>query len=238
MRKVNKSKHAFILVGIVCFLLATVLLHSFKGRFAQETEKQVFSPPVVMEDTIDVSNKEKGSAGQTQQLVALSPTDPVKEVKWSTYLTGAVKNPGVYRIEVESRVYQALNAAGGFAPNANKEAINLAAMMEDGVHIHFPRKGEESEVQQARNFPTTTGVAGSVRVNNRANGTTMSLINLNTAEQQALETIPGIGPKTAQAIITYRETKGAFARVEDLMLIKGIGAKKYDGLKSFVTVAK
>lgn len=238
MRNPNGAKSVFIFAGIVCFLLAAVVLHSFKGRFVQETEKHLFSSPVVMEDTIDVTIKKTDSAaGQSRQVVALASTDPVTEVTWSAYLTGAVKNPGVYHIASKSRVYQALNAAGGFAADANKEAINLAAMMEDGIHIHFPRKGERSSTNQEQSFSTSSGLATTVGVK-KSGENSKNLININTAEQQELETISGVGPKTAQSIITHRETNGNFNRVEDLMLIKGIGAKKYDGLKNFVTVAK
>lgn len=220
MHNPEKNKYVFIVSGIMCFLLAAVLLHSFKGRFVPEGEKEFSSTPIVMEDTINVTHKD-GFAN-------ISPVTNSEPKEWAVYLTGAIKKPGVYYIASNSRIYQALELGGGFATDANQEAVNLAAKMVDGAHIHFPRKGEELSGPQTSSIMTSTGNSSSVQ----------PLLNINTATQNELESIPGVGPKTAQLIITHRETKGAFTRLEDLLLIKGIGAKKYDGLKDFVSITR
>lgn len=236
MHNSDKNKYVLVIVGIVCFLLAAVLLHSFKGRFGQEEEQQLSSHSITMKDTIDVTNKKSFVVDQTSHASKIDIDSTVEEKRWVVYLTGAVKNPGVYHIPLNSRVYQALEIAGGFAPEANKETVNLAASLGDGVHMHFPRKGEVVDGQSLQ--MSSTHNSPSTIVSGGYGNTDKSLVNVNTATQNELESIPGVGPKTAQSIIAYRETKGSFSRVEDLMLIKGIGPKKYDGLKDFVTVAR
>ena len=149
------------------------------------------------------------------------------------YVTGAVRNPGVYEIAPSSRVYEALNAAGGFSPDADQEAINLAAMLSDGVHIKFPRKGEAAQPQPsapaapaAQSVSISAARACSLRQNQHQH-----------CEPRASSTRSReIGPKTGQAIIAYREANGPFRRTEDLMNVKGIGPKKFDAIKDDITI--
>lgn len=215
-----------IVAGLLCFVAAAVLLHSFKGEFGQETAGDTSMP--VMEDTIDVSVRAPGP-GQSAALSSVPQS--AGSARWVVYVTGAVKKPGVYEIPQGSRTYQALEAAGGFNADADREAVNLAAMLGDGLQIHFPAKGEKRE---EGNTSAVHSIAGQTQ-QQAAQGT---LININSASQQELESLPGIGPKTAQAIIAYRESNGGFKRAEDLLLVKGIGPKKYDALKAAVTVGK
>ncbi|MGI6443172.1 MAG: hypothetical protein GXZ13_01060 [Synergistaceae bacterium] len=236
MHNSEKNKNVLVITSIVCFLLAAALLYSFKGRFGQETEEKMSSRTITMEDTIDVTSNNTSVVNQSSRASKIVVESPEEEKIWVVYLTGAVKNPGVYHVPFDSRVYQALEVAGGFANEANKEAVNLAASLGDGVHMHFPRKGEVLDGQSSPTPSTHTNM-GNVVPGGYGN-VNKSLINVNTATQNELESLPGVGPKTAQSIIAYRETKGSFSRIEDLMLIKGIGAKKYDGLKDFVTAIK
>ncbi len=223
--------NVMVFLGLLCFLLAAVLAYSFKGKFGQDTAgvTSLGSPMPVMEDTIDVTQKNPSAQ---QQLSSVAPVEgPAAEQDWVIYVTGSVKKPGVYKIPHGARVYQVLEIAGGFAANADQEAVNLAAMLEDGAHIRFPARGEDN-----------TSMPGAVQPKNSNSQVqkipASDLVNLNTAQQSDLEALPGVGPKTAQAIIQYRDSNGGFKRVEDLLLIKGIGAKKYDAIKSLVKVGK
>lgn len=229
----NKRNYLLLILGLVCFVAATILLHSFKGRFGQDTigETTVNMMPV-MEDTIDVTTSKSAASSQVAS-VSSGKTEAQKE-EWVVYITGSVKKPGVYRIPAGSRIYQALEVTGGFAVEADQEAVNLAAMLQDGAHIKFPSKGETASRQQSS--------AGSVQpVTNTGSispGVSEKLININTASQEDLEKLPGVGPKTAQLIIDYREKNGTYKRTEDLLLIKGIGPAKYNSVKNLVTVAQ
>lgn len=230
----HKPNYVMILLGLLCFLAASILLHSFKGRFTQEygEEKSMGSSMPVMEDTINVS----GNTSASEQLTEVSPTPGVAvNQDWVIYVTGSVKKPGVYRVPINSRVYQALEIAGGFTAKADQESVNLAAMLEDGAHIRFPAKGETGTAQNQGGGVQPTSQPAKTQVVKTADS---AKINLNTADQSKLEELPGFGPKTSQLIIQYRDSNGGFKRVEDLLLVKGIGPKKYDAIKNLVTVER
>jgi len=229
----NKFNYFFIFLGLLCFIAAAVLGYSFKGRFGQDTAGKSTVPMPVMEDTIDVSsNSQPAGQPSASNIQAGGPGD---SKNWIVYVTGYVKKPGVYEIPAGSRVYRALDAAGGFSAKADQEAVNLAAMIEDGAHIRFPAKGETNV-----NNNTVSSAVPNVRTQtaDASKNVSSGLININTAAQSDLEKLPGIGPKTALSIINYRNANGAFKRTEDLLLVKGIGAKKYDAIKSLVTAGK
>ena len=141
------------------------------------------------------------------------------------YVTGAVANPGVYSLDEGLRVCDAVEAAGGLAEDADASTVNLARVLSDGEHIDLPTKAEvEAALAQ--------GLAGG------ASGTAAatSLVNINTADASALETLSGVGSATAQAIISDREQNGPFSSIEDLMRVDGIGEKKFAKLKDSICV--
>ena len=111
---------------------------------------------------------------------------------------------------------------------------HLAAMLQDGAHIRFPAVGEKAP-QQAPAAPAQPSSGGAATPEANASS---ELININTADKEGLEKLPGVGPKTAQLIIDYREKNGAYKRTEDLLLIKGIGPARYDAVKNLITVAQ
>lgn len=230
MIKISATKTQIFLVcaGLFCFLTAFVLLHSFQGKFAQDSGGGLPE----MEDTIDVSAQKSAASGNG--LVSSVSPGSAGEAKWVIYVTGFVKKPGVYEIAAGSRVYQALEAAGGFAADADQEGINLAAPLQDGEHLRFPGINEKGSRTEP---PSTTRPAGQ---DQPAPNTPKpsALININTCSAAELTSLPGIGPKTAELILAYRKENGGFARIEDLLLIKGIGPKKYDAIRNLITVER
>lgn len=131
------------------------------------------------------------------------------------HVLGAVVEPGLYELSEGDRAVDAVAAAGGFAEGADQTQLNLARMLVDGEQIYVPLLGEAA---------IAPGAA------------TDGKINLNTADQAALETLPRVGPALAQRILDWREQNGRFTAIEDLLSITGIGDKTYDGLKDLVTV--
>jgi len=235
MMSEKKQRIIFLTVGIVLLCTAAILLQSFKGQFGKESAN-VASVPAASQ-TIEASDGVQGAVTQPQQ-VSSSPSLPAK---WVVYVTGAVKKPGVYNVPVDSRIYVALNAAGGFTDKAVPEAVNLAAMLQDGMQVHFPAKGESRSVSAPAASGSGAAQPQSVQPTAKAAAsaqTAGTLVNINTATAAELEAVKGIGPKTAAAIIQYREAHNGFARIEDLLQIKGIGAKKYDAIKGMITVGK
>jgi len=156
------------------------------------------------------------------------------------YVTGAVLNSDVYVLPAGSIVKDALLAAGGATADADLERINLAVQLYDQQQIYVPQRGQETvpvPVVSNAATPTTTAASsdGASTGDTRA-GAALSLVNLNTASAAELETLPGIGPAFAQRIIDYRIEHGAFATVEQLTEVKGIGPATLAKLEHLITV--
>lgn len=134
------------------------------------------------------------------------------------YVCGAVESPGVVFLPGGSRAADALEAAGGFAPEAAEEAVNLAARVSDGEKLYFPTS-EEYAVQSQREEASAAG-----------------LVNINTADIAQLCTLPGIGESRAADIIAYREAHGGFAACEDIMQVSGIKESVYNKISGRITV--
>lgn len=142
---------------------------------------------------------------------------------------GAVVRPGVYRLKEGARVSQALDAAGGLTVEADVTGLNRASKITDGQKIYVPTVGE----QQAA---AAVGGAESSAATTPGAGSSSGLVNINTASAAELQTLSGIGPSMAQSIIDERTKNGAFASVDDLMRVSGIGEKKLAKIKDYICV--
>lgn len=140
------------------------------------------------------------------------------------HVVGAVKNPGVFTLAQGSRVFQAIDAAGGALPAAGLSALNLAAPLSDGGQIMVPTK-DEAASKPAPGVGTGPGSQG------------VGLVNLNTATPADFESLPGVGPVLAERIVAWRMDHGAFSSVEGLNAVTGIGPKLLAGLRDLVTVS-
>jgi competence protein ComEA len=145
-------------------------------------------------------------------------------------VVGAVRHPGVVSLPGTARVFDALTAAGGALPNAELDRINLAAHLVDGMRIAVPRRG-------ARSDPAApTGDGGAIAEGAGEAPSTSAPLDLNSATQAQLETLPGIGPSLAQAIIQERDREGGFKSVDELRRVRGIGDVRFAQLRGLVTV--
>lgn len=142
---------------------------------------------------------------------------------------GAVVRPGVYRLKDGARVSQAIDAAGGLTAEADVTELNRASKITDGQKIYVPTVGE----QQAA---AAVGGAESSTATTPGAGSSSGLVNINTASAAELQTLSGIGPSMAQSIIDERTKNGAFASVDDLMRVSGIGEKKLAKIKDCICV--
>lgn len=143
------------------------------------------------------------------------------------HVAGAVQQPGVVTLPLGSRVFQAIDAAGGAAPNAELGGLNLAEVLSDGAKVAVPVAGEAP-----RGAPSA--IAGSTGTGSSSGGATK--VNINTATLEELGTLPRVGPVTAQRILDWRKDHGPFASVDELDAIDGIGPKLMESLKDLVTV--
>jgi competence protein ComEA len=145
------------------------------------------------------------------------------------HVAGAVVAPGVQRLPGGARVDDAVDAAGGATPDADLGRINLAAVLIDGQQVYVLRVGEAPP-----SAPTAS--AGSATANTAGTEGQGALVDINTASATQLEELPGVGPITAQAIISHREQSGPFASVDDLLDVRGIGEAKLEALRDLATV--
>jgi competence protein ComEA len=145
------------------------------------------------------------------------------------HVAGAVVSPGVRRLPPGSRVIDALDAAGGALPGADLPRINLAAPLVDGQQVYVPKPGEEVPVAAGAGLPGGAGDAGGAPVPGAP-------VDLNTATAEQLDTLPGVGPATASAIIAHREQHGPFTSVDQLLDVRGIGEAKLEQLRDLVSV--
>lgn len=142
-------------------------------------------------------------------------------------IDGAVVHPGVYSLPIHSRVNDAVDAAGGFTENASPGSVNQAAVLEDGSHIYIPsRVVEEDQTQEAGDVLMLT-----------ADGEMIRLVNINQASSEELINLPGIGPVTAEKIISYRQ-EHLFTRIEEIMKVPGIGPATFENIKDYLSVGE
>lgn len=163
------------------------------------------------------------------------------------HVCGAVEVPGVYELPAGSRVYEAVQAAGGFAENAERNYVNQAQTLADGVKLVIPTVEEAAAAdRKEQDFGAAAeksaaasqiGIIGDGEASGEETAQrTEGRININTATKQELCGIPGVGETRAAAIVSYRESHGGFARPEDIMKVSGIKEGMYDKIKESICV--
>ncbi|MBS5798182.1 MAG: helix-hairpin-helix domain-containing protein [Clostridiales bacterium] len=151
-----------------------------------------------------------------EQMVSTNKMVPV-------FICGAIKRPGVYEIREDSLIEEVVMKAGGFTEEANREATNLARVVTAHEQIYIPKVGEEIDKVMDS-------------YDNRLRESESGRTNINTAEIQELEKLPGIGEVKASQIIAYRNEHGLFKNLEELKNVSGIGQKTYEALLEYITI--
>lgn len=142
-------------------------------------------------------------------------------------IDGCVNRPGVYSFKKDDRIKDIVDLAGGFTKEADTKSVNLAMKLKDEMKIFVPSKNETSKLQ---NHNTENSQIVTLKDNNSNN-----LVNINTADSNKLQTLPGIGPSKAKKIIEFRD-KNQFKKIEELKNVDGIGEKTFESLKSLITI--
>lgn len=163
---------------------------------------------------------------------ARTPDSTATPAAVAVYVSGAVGAPGVYELPSSARADDALAAAGGASPNADLERVNLAKRVSDGEHIRVPRQGEPA----APDSRTTSRLAppAYARTGGESSPPPDGKIDVNSADADSLETLPGIGPSRARAIIEHRQANGPFDSVDDLTEVRGIGDGILDSIRDLI----
>lgn len=166
------------------------------------------------------------------------------------YITGEVNNPGVVLLNSGSRIVDAIEAAGGVTNKANISKVNLVYVLQDGMKVNIPNN---TDLKNNENFEYITMSSGDEKNDaNTGNSSTtitsessssknesafkISIVNINTATQTELETLPGIGPSLALRIVNYRKENGKFSSIEDIKNVSGIGEAKYEDIKNYIKI--
>ena len=190
----------------------------------------------------DQNRKAEPSAGSTDR-TELSDASSEETKTLVVHICGAVSAPGVYELPAGSRIIDAVEAGGGFLPEADEACCNLAEEIVDGCQIYIMTKSEScADGQTEKKAGIQTSPDSDMQTTDRnvrsnsAPALENGLVNLNTADVAALMTLPGIGESRAKAIISYREQHGAFAKIEDIMKISGIKQAAFSKIKDKITV--
>lgn len=190
----------------------------------------------------DKTREAESNAGSTDR-TELSNAPAEKAATLVVHICGAVSAPGVYELPAGSRIIDAVEAGGGFLPEADEACCNLAEEIVDGCQIYIMTKTEScADGQTEKKAGIQTSPDGGLQTTDRdvrsnsAPALDNGLVNLNTADVAALMTLPGIGESRAKAIISYREQHGAFAKIEDIMKISGIKQAAFSKIKDKITV--
>ena len=190
----------------------------------------------------DKNRKAEPSAGSTGR-TELSDASSEEAKTLVVHICGAVFAPGVYELPAGSRIIDAVEAGGGFLPEADEACCNLAEEIVDGCQIYIMTKSEScADGQTEKKAGIQTSPDSDMQMTDRnvrsnsAPALENGLVNLNTADVAALMTLPGIGESRAKAIISYREQHGAFAKIEDIMKISGIKQAAFSKIKDKITV--
>lgn len=218
--KLSENKRVVVLLGFIVVVLLGFLTWSKVMKPKAETKP--YFPTI---STTALKNENHLKSSKTEK-TSEKATDGSKNQKIVVDIKGAVKNEGVYELPSGSRVTDVIKQAGGFAEDADKKSVNLAMKLTDETVIYVARVGENIEAANQ----------SSITDKDSSQETKSEKINLNKATLAELQKISGIGAKRAQDIIDYRDAKGGFTSVEDLVNVSGIGEKTLEKLKSEVSV--
>ena len=226
----KKQKIIIVIIGLMIIIAFLYYIYTKEDNMVISTEENLIGNTVG-----NLEENEETTKENTNKIVV--------------HVSGAVNKEGIVELEENSRVSDAINKAEGLKENADTKKINLAYKLEDGMKIYIPTI-EESMNQDEQNQnesqslmdQTSQYITSSSEIiqDGQTNGTsetkTNEKININTATQTELETLPGIGPSTSLKIVNYRKENGKFKTIEDIKEVSGIGEVKYENIKDLICV--
>ena len=215
---IEKAKQYKITLGLGLLGVIAAGFILLQGRDQGGTDVQQLT-----EQTSSSSSYKDEKSNKSNEISQADTEDQLVTVD----VKGAVKKPGVYQLQSNSRVHDALEKAGGLTDEADLKSVNQAQKLSDEAVVYVAKVGENAV------DVTTSAPASATSGTGQAKS---ALVNLNTATEADFQTISGIGQKRAQDIIAYREANGRFKSVDELKNVSGIGAKTLEKLKEYVTV--
>ena len=254
--KIIKNKF-FIIVCIIVILVASyIIIEEMMVDNNNEIE--------IIEEADDIFKKDEEENFEEKNILKDEVIDDVEEKieegtenvedfenevindneKIYVYITGEVNNPGIVVLHIGSRIVDAIDCAGGITQKADIMKVNLVYMLQDGMKVSIP---SSIELKNNPNFEYITMSSGDEKNDSNIKKATtvdtksesafkVSNVNINTATQTELETLPGIGPSLALKIINYRKENGKFKSIDELKSVNGIGENKYEEIKKYIYV--
>lgn len=238
-----KQRKIVIIIGIMVIILIGWKIYDSKNFEEVSTNDILVS---------NLNDNEKGNTTNNEK----EKNENEEEEVMAIHVTGEVKNPGVVRVKEGSRIEDIIEAAGGLTENADITDVNLAFVVEDGMKIRIPSnddenskknnsgnkgvegkegaEGEKSQIESAKNEYITQDSGKGVIIPDESNGSSSSIVNINTASQTELEELPGIGPSLASRIVEHRNKNGKFKTIEDIKNVTGIGDSKFAKIKDLI----
>ena len=242
-RKIQKEICRILLIfTMILSMICVVNLTGCRDRKSQEQTELISldgrEPDVEKADGNTAKEAEESEAGTDDNMTEKAGLKQEKLQICYVHVCGAVKSPGVYELTSDSRLYEAIQMAGGFTDEAAGEALNQAEKIEDGSRIYVPTKEEAKAgtenngtfVQNADN--EKTDATKSTDAGSTADGK----VDINTAGKDELMTLSGIGEAKADAIIRYRDEHGKFQKIEDLMEVEGIKDGVFQKVKDQIKI--
>ena len=222
-----QNKKFKIIVGVIVSIIICIVYYYI---YVKDTSEEIVS-----EDKYKISNQE------TEENIRIEKEKQEAE-KIYIHISGAVNKEGVIELNKDSRICDAVEKAEGFKEDANIKDINLAYKLEDGMKIYIPtnKEKEEQDKKVENDTINKNEINNASNTNNYIINTTENKnnakININTATQTELETLPGIGPSIALKIINYRKENGKFKKIEDIKSVNGVGENKFKNIKDLIII--
>lgn len=210
-----RHQYAFLGIGGL-FLLA---MFGIGGHYLRQPAPMTLVPLPESRPVADDEEPAKGKA--TTEVIV--------------HVVGAVKSPTVVHMHPGNRVHDAIRLAGGATANADLEGVNLAARLEDGTQLYIPRKDEPDFPAEERPYGGGSKAPSRYSTRSRKKGKeakSSGPVNLNTGSLDEFDTLPGIGPSTAQKILDYRRAHGGFSSINELLTIPGFGSARLEKIRS------
>lgn len=226
----KKQKIIIVIIGLMIIIAFLYYIYTKEDNVVISTEENIKEN--IVENTVgNLEENEETTKENTDKIIV--------------HVSGAVNKEGIVELEENSRISDAINKAEGLKENADTKNINLAFKLEDGMKIYIPIIGEnmeQNEQNQSENMmdetskyiTSSSGVIQDEQMNKQSEQKKSEKININTATQTELETLPGIGPSTSLKIVNYREENGKFKSIEEIKEVSGIGEAKYENIKDLI----
>lgn len=227
----EKKKKIFI----ITILIVGILMYLIYVNFYKKTYDEINLNDAILDESSNIEEESYDNNIVEKNIIEKSNSlenEDIIKGEIIVHIIGEVKKEGIVSLKEGDRVIDAIRKAGGETKNADLSQVNLAYILSDGQKIYIPSKNEKIDTFVISSNESDIGESGE----NNNGGSSDIKININTATESQLDTLPGVGPSTAMKIIEYRNTNGKFKKIEDIKEVKGIGEAKYEDLKNYITI--